>query len=535
MSNTKKKIKPIVIGRRIVQIVSFLILPGLVSSIFYAMKEIYISVISGKFSFQEMSSQLLLFGGSIILTMVLGRFFCGFLCSFGAMGDLLWFLSQKTIKLKFKMKESTDRWLKRLKYVVLVAIILGIWTWNPFNIDSMASPWSVFGIYSRISGFTSMEYLLSIGGALLFLIIICSFFIERFFCRYLCPLGAVFAITSRLRIFHIIKKRDSCGSCRICTNKCSMGIPLYQYDTVTSGECINCFECTVHCPRKNAKTNAAPIAVSAVSTAAMFGLVYAGNIMTEVHNNNKEPIAMTQQTEVGVYIDGNYTGTGQGFRGEIKTTVTVENGNITDITVVSHQDDDEYFNRAKGTIISEIINNQDMNVDAVSGATFSSRGIMESVADALSITTDISDVSKTINSDISGNITESQSVEESQETTESLSETKDSAEYQDGIYTGTGQGFRGETGVSVTVENGEITDITIDSYVDDEQFFTRAQDGVIQEIIDNQDVNVDAVSGATFSSNGIKEAVANALGISFTNQNSDLKQEGPGKNHRNRG
>ena len=84
MSDTKKKIKPIAIGRRIVQIASFLILPGLVSSIFYAMKEIYISIISGDFSVEEMSPQLLLFGGSIILTMVLGRFFCGFLRAINA-------------------------------------------------------------------------------------------------------------------------------------------------------------------------------------------------------------------------------------------------------------------------------------------------------------------------------------------------------------------------------------------------------------------------------------------------------------------
>lgn len=115
-----------------------------------------------------------------------------------------------------------------------------------------------------------------------------------------------------------------------------MGIPLYQYDTVTSGECINCFECTVHCPRKNAKTNAAPIAVSAVSTAAMFGLVYAGNVMTEVQNSNKEPIVMTQQAEVGDYIDGTYTGTGTGFRGETGVSVTVKNGEITDITTDSY-------------------------------------------------------------------------------------------------------------------------------------------------------------------------------------------------------
>ena len=83
-------------------------------------------------------------------------------------------------------------------------------------------------------------------------------------------------------------------------------------------------------------------------------------------------------------------------------------------------------------------------------------------------------------------------------------------------------------------ENGEIKDITIDSFMDDEQFFTRARDGIIQKIIQNQDVNVDSISGATFSSNGIKESVANALGISYTNTNSDVKQEGPGGNHKNR-
>ena len=339
MDNTSKKIKPIVIWRRIVQIVSFLLLPGSFTSIFYAMKEIYISIISGKFSYENMSQQLLLFVGSIMLTILLGRFFCGFLCSFGAMGDLLWILSQKIIKPKFKIKENADKWLKRIKYVILVAIILGIWTWDIGNISSMVSPWSVFGIYSKISSWTSLEYLLSIGGVLLLLIILGSLFLERFFCRYLCPLGAVFAIVSRLRIFHIIKKREQCGSCRMCTNKCSMGIPLYQYDTVTSGDCINCFACTVNCPRQNAKANATPVVVSAVSTAAMFGLFYAGNIVTEAQNSKDESVVMTQQTETGIYIDGTYTGIGQGFRGETKTTVIVENGNITDITIVSHDDD----------------------------------------------------------------------------------------------------------------------------------------------------------------------------------------------------
>lgn len=77
----------------------------------------------------------------------------------------------------------------------------------------------------------------------------------------------------------------------------------------------------------------------------------------------------------------------------------------------------------------------------------------------------------------------------------------------------TGMGYRGPTQLSVTVENGSISDITIDSYVDDGKYFNRAYPIVIESIIANQSVDVDIVSGATFSSNSIKDAVADALGL----------------------
>jgi uncharacterized protein with FMN-binding domain len=482
------------------------------------MKAIYVSIISGIFSLNQLGPQILLFGGSIIITFFLGRFFCGFICSFGAMGDLIWFISQKTLKLKWKVNEKADAWLKKLKYIILIAVVVGIWTLK-IGINSMASPWTVFGIYSNITGWTSVSYLLSIGGFLLLLIIIGSIFIERFFCRYMCPLGAVFAISSKFKIFRIKKKRENCGSCKLCTMKCSMGIPLYKYDTVTSGECINCFACTTNCPKHNAKANTAPAVASAVSTAAMFGLVYAGSIATKAYTGNTNSAIVQQTQDKGSYIDGTYTGTGNGFRGETKTSVTVENGNITDITVVSYQDDEEYFNRAENTVISEILSNQDTNVDAVSGATFSSKGIMASVADALT------NAGVTTTTDATAAVSDNNTTDSSSDNTAALSDTV----YKDGTYTGMGTGFRGETSVSVTVENGKISDITINSYEDDEDFFQRAKTMVVEEILASQDTNVDAVSGATFSSNGIMEAVANALDVPYTNHNSEL----PRKGHRN--
>ena len=74
----------------------------------------------------------------------------------------------------------------------------------------------------------------------------------------------------------------------------------------------------------------------------------------------------------------------------------------------------------------------------------------------------------------------------------------------------------------MTVQNGLITDITETSKQDDDQFFYRAWTTVIEEIITAQAVEVDAVSGATFSSNSIMEAVSDALGLAFENPNSSL-------------
>lgn len=396
----KQKIVPVHIMRRTVQIVSFLLLPGLFTSAFYAVKSVYMAIVGGDFSLTQMAPPILLLMSTILVTALMGRFFCGFVCSFGSMGDFLWFISKKTIKPRFKIGEKTDSALKLLKYGILLFIVFGIWTLNLIPFDSLSSPWTIFGMYATMGNWPSFKYLLSLGGFLLLLIIIGSLFIERFFCRYLCPLGAIFAINSKFRLFNIKKDREQCGSCRMCTNKCVMGIPLYKYDKVTSGECINCFNCTNHCPKNNAKASLNPLFTSLVALVAIFGLVYIGNVVSEataqvmsqtasgttlettsndtISNNNTNT-----QISAGSYKDGTYTDTGTGFRGETEVSVTVENGNISDIAILSYEDDREYFVRAEDSVISDIMESQDVNVDAVSGATFSSNGIMEAVANAL--------------------------------------------------------------------------------------------------------------------------------------------------------
>ncbi|MFA9398172.1 MAG: FMN-binding protein, partial [Clostridiaceae bacterium] len=107
--------------------------------------------------------------------------------------------------------------------------------------------------------------------------------------------------------------------------------------------------------------------------------------ITESTNSSVENITTT---DVGAdpsdaYSDGTYEGSGTGYRPGTEVQVTVSNGEIDSIDLISTNDDDKFFNRAWSTIIDEIINSQSTDVDTVSGATRSSNGIIEAVSDAI--------------------------------------------------------------------------------------------------------------------------------------------------------
>ena len=536
----KKKLSPIQIVRAVIQLIAFITVPALFITIFSSIGSIIISIIGGSFVFTEHLGSIILILGVFLVTIVWGRYFCGFICSFGAMQDLLNAVG-KLIPFKVKIPEKADKYLKLLKYAVLAFVVIGVWGFSVTG-DLIWSPWTVFGMYSSLSAWSSLEYFLTLGGAFLLFIIIGSLFIERFFCKYLCPLGALFALVSRTRLNPIKRRSEKCGSCKLCTAKCSMSIPLYKYDEVSSGECINCLKCTEVCQNDNITTETLPAISGTLAVTAIAGLYYAGvltNTPLVAENSDKDTNTVSDAQESGIYKDGTYTGTGKGFRGNTKVTVTVEKGVISDISVDSYKDDEEFFSRAESGIISAVIRSQSADVDAVSGATFSSKGIIDAIKNALGeeiteeVTTDEPTTEKTSKSK-KQKTTEAETTAptEAEMTTEAepapTEEKVTDGKYADGVYTGTGTGFRGETSVTVTVENGEITDITVNSYKDDQQFFNRAESGVISAILQSQDTDVDAVSGATFSSSGIKEAVADALGIEYTNPNS-TSQKGHGR------
>lgn len=522
----RKPISSLLFVRRIIQAAAFVLFPGLFLSTFAAMKTIYTSAIGGTFSMAANAGDLILVVAMLLITAIMGRFFCGFLCAFGSMGDFFWLAGNKLKLRRPVISEKTDHALKSVKYVMLGGIVLLGWTLGASLLSGTSNPWTVFGMYATWTGWSDLTGFLSIGALLLLAIIIGSMYIERFFCRYLCPLGAVFAIVSRFRLFRIRKPAENCGGCRACTKRCAMGISLYGMSTVADPECIDCMKCVDACPRDNVKTNPNPALAAAVAVIAISGMHYAGNLASNAASEQLVAASVTtttalSSTSAGAYVDGVYTGSASGYHGTTQVQVTVSGGKITDITVLSTGDDAEFFNRAKSTVISEIIAAQSASVDTVSGATFSSNGIINAVQNALASAQGSESglaTASAAESVATEAPAETDTATEETETTVSTaaSGTTGSIDLADGTYTGSGTGYRGETSVEVTVENGLITSITVTSYQDDEQFFNRAESQVIAEIVAAQTPEVDAVSGATFSSNGIMEAVANALNLEYT-------------------
>ena len=202
----------------------------------------------------------------------------------------------------------------------------------------------------------------------------------------------------------------------------------------------------------------------------------------------------------GGYKDGTYTGSATGFGGNIGVSVTISGGKITGINVTSASGETaSYLASAKG-VISRIISSQSPNVDSVSGATYSSNGIINAVKNALN---------KAGNSSSNSNSSGSSSTPTP----------KVNNHYTDGTYTGVGEGYGGPIKVTVTVKSGQITKVNIDSAAEETAAYLNKAKAVINSIIEKQTWKVDAVSGATFSSQGIMEAVEKAMSNKQTPSN----------------
>ena len=194
------------------------------------------------------------------------------------------------------------------------------------------------------------------------------------------------------------------------------------------------------------------------------------------------------------YADGVYVGASRGYGGAVRVQVTMENGSITEVEILDASHETKQFLRRAKRLLTTIVDAQSWEVDAISEATYTSRGILGAVQNALT--------GEVVNNPLPP--------QPEPATPLVVEEFTAPSTYRDGIYTAEAIGFEGKITVQVTVAEDKITDITVLSAEDEEEYLSRAK-RVIPAILEGQSPNVDAVSGATYSSTGILNAVKLAL------------------------
>lgn len=243
-----KKIKKLQWIRIVIQGICFIYFPALFSQAFLGIKNIFVSMGKGTpLVLNDFSVILLLL---CLFTMFFGRFFCGFMCAFGAIGDWIYCVSSwLQRKTKKKIPEIPERFaliLQKIKYVLLFGIICLCFL-EKENLLNENSPWTIFSLL-RAGNFSAVSNLCAI---LLLVFIVAGMAVkERFFCQFLCPMGAVFSLLPQFPFFRLRRGRSCLNGCQACRKNCPVSIKL-QENPLRDGECINCLKCTMICPKQN--------------------------------------------------------------------------------------------------------------------------------------------------------------------------------------------------------------------------------------------------------------------------------------------
>lgn len=198
-----------------------------------------------KFKFPYYVLGLLIFFGTLM-----GRIVCGFLCPFGLIQDLI-----NKIPFPKKIKNfKGDKILRKLKYVILIVLVIVLpicVKLTPFFCKYLCPSGTVAGILlacSNTSLFKVFGSIFAWKACILGVIILLSVLIYRPFCKYLCPLGAIYGPFNKISVFKMHCNADKCTHCGVCAKVCDMCVDPSV--TPNSVECIRCTKCIDACPAK---------------------------------------------------------------------------------------------------------------------------------------------------------------------------------------------------------------------------------------------------------------------------------------------
>ncbi len=246
-----------------------------------------------------MNLKLLLFSGSIprihpaglflliaflAASLLFRKAFCGWLCPVGTVSEYLWRLGRSTFGKNFRLPRKLDIPLRGLKYLLLGFFLAVIAAMPVAALHQFLE--GPFGIIDDVKMLNFFRDLTIVGGVVLAVLIVASVFVQNFWCRYLCPYGALMGIVSLASPLRIRRNAELCIDCAKCSRVCPSALPVDKLVTIRSAECLGCMQCVAACPAENAlflsapRAKRAPAWCVAAGIAVLFFGIYAGARIT---------------------------------------------------------------------------------------------------------------------------------------------------------------------------------------------------------------------------------------------------------------
>lgn len=211
---------------------------------------IYNYIADGTFIQKIHDSSVILMYAVFLLTILFGPVFCGWICPFGTFQEFIGKIGRKLFGKRYNnlLPKKVDRVLRYLRYIVLALVLYNTAVTAKLIFQNVDPYYALFNMFTSEVAVTAY--------IILAVVVIASLFVERPFCKYVCPYGATLGLFNFIRIFKIRRKQSTCVSCNVCSKACPMNIDVSSSKTVYNHQCISCLKCTSEnsCPVEDTVT-----------------------------------------------------------------------------------------------------------------------------------------------------------------------------------------------------------------------------------------------------------------------------------------
>jgi uncharacterized protein with FMN-binding domain/ferredoxin len=324
------------------------------------------------YKWRGFSKSMALTAALSVSALFFGRFFCGYICPVGALQDFFNYIGRRLGLKEIKLNNKHFKF-EIIKFIVLIVILI----LSIFELGNLISPFSPWLAY--LNFFMGLNF--NVGSLVLLLILLISLFTKRIFCRSMCPLGAFQTLLYAIGPFKLYKPHN-CGGCKNCIKNCPVDIDSSE-ELVISPECINCSECTSSVCIKGYEGYKYKFAKQQMKHYVLIcmSLIMSIYIVLPLLPFSSEVLSIRNIDNLN---DGIYTGKGIGFGCNLEIEVIINSKEIKNISIMEHSETTGYYEEVFKIMAKDIVATQNLNVEVISGATATSRGLLNAVKDAVS-------------------------------------------------------------------------------------------------------------------------------------------------------